>query len=174
MSQVPDADLTAHVPRIYRVALRMMGRADDAREVVQEACLKALRAAGGFDGRAALATWLHRITVNCARDHLRKRQRTARDHVPLDAELGGMLTSLEASPADRAERGELYRIASTLVARLPDDCRTAFVLTQLDGYSYDEAAAIAGEPRGTIASRVYRARKILIGQMSHPRDGDSP
>ena len=60
------------MPRIYRVALRMMGRADDAREVVQEACLKALRAAGGFDGRAALATWLHRITVNCARDHLRK------------------------------------------------------------------------------------------------------
>ena len=85
-----------------------------------------------------------------------------------------MLTSLESIPADRAERGELYRIASTLVARLPDDCRTAFILTQLDGYCYDEAAAIAGEPRGTIASRVFRARKILIGQMSHHRDGDSP
>jgi RNA polymerase sigma-70 factor (ECF subfamily) len=78
-----------------------------------------------------------------------------------------MLIALETSPADCAERGELYQIASTLVTALPEDCRTAFVLTQLDGYSYDEAAAIQQEPRGTIASRVHRARRILLEQMGH-------
>ncbi len=57
---------------MYRVAVRIVGSADAAQEVAQEACVKALRAARQFDGRAALATWLHRITVNCAHDHLRK------------------------------------------------------------------------------------------------------
>lgn len=174
MSEPPPRALTDHVPRMYRVALRLLGCADEARDVVQEACVKALRAADGFDGRAAVATWLHRITVNCVYDHLRKKHVKARDQVALDGELTGMLISVEASPADRAERGELYRIASTLVAALPDDCRTAFVLTQLDGYSYDEAAAIVGEPRGTIASRVYRARKILVAQMNHHLAGETP
>lgn len=173
MSEPSPRALTDHMPRMYRVALRLLGCADEAREVVQEACVKALRAASGFDGRAALATWLHRITINCAHDHLRRKQLRSRDQVALDGDLTGMLASLEASPADRVERDEMYRIASTLVAALPDDCRAAFVLTQLDGYSYDEAAAIAGQPRGTIASRVYRARKILVAQMNHHLAGET-
>ena len=86
----------------------------------------------------------------------------------------GMLAMLEAGPAERAEQNEAYRLALGLVAKLPDDCRSAFMLTQLDGYTYDEAAAIENLSRGTVASRVYRARQILMEQMNHHRAGAAP
>jgi RNA polymerase sigma-70 factor (ECF subfamily) len=81
-------------------------------------------------------------------------------------ELAGMVAAVRSSPALNAERRELYEIAYDAVESLPDDCRIAFILTQLDGYSYDEAAAIEAQPRGTMASRVYRAKKILLEQMN--------
>jgi RNA polymerase sigma-70 factor (ECF subfamily) len=163
----PDAiSISQHLPRMFRVALRMLGDRDDAHEVVQDACVKALRGADRFDGRSDPATWLHRITVNCARDLQRNRKRTARNTSSLNDELDGMHAAIKASPSTVAEKEELYRIASALVAELPDECRTAFILTQLDGYSYDEAAAIQEQPRGTIASRVHRAKKLLLGALN--------
>jgi RNA polymerase sigma-70 factor (ECF subfamily) len=84
-----------------------------------------------------------------------------------------MLAMLEAGPAERAEQNDTYRRAMTFVAKLPDDCRSAFMLTQLDGYSYDEAAAIEKLSRGTVASRVYRARQILMEQMNHCGSGEA-
>ena len=65
-----------------------------------------------------------------------------------------------------AERREMYAMAMAMVHRLPDDCRTAFILTQLDGYSYTEAAEIEKQARGTIASRVNRAKRILLDQLN--------
>jgi len=84
----------------------------------------------------------------------------------------GMLAAIDATPDQRAERSETYRLALAMVAELPDDCRAAFVLTQLDGYSYDEAAAIENLSRGTVASRVYRARQILMEKMNHHLNGE--
>lgn len=173
MTQPDAGDLGLHVPRMYRVALRILGDADRAEDVVQEACVRALRGMSRFDGRAALATWLHRITVNCALMHLRHRRRAGSRQVDLDDELAGLAAVLDAAPSSAAERHELYRIAAAMVEDLPDDCRRAFVLTQLDGYSYDEAAAIEGEPRGTVASRVYRAKKILLDQLAAQTGGRS-
>ena len=85
-----------------------------------------------------------------------------------------MLAVLEAGPAEHAEQNESYRLALTLVAGLPEDCRSAFMLTQLDGYTYDEAAAIENLSRGTVASRVYRARQILMEQMNPHLAGEMP
>jgi RNA polymerase sigma-70 factor, ECF subfamily len=161
------AEIASHVSRMYRVALRIVGSVDAAQEVAQDACVKALRGAETFDGRSALATWLHRITVNCAHDHLRKSGRVDRGRSDWDSDTMGMLTVLDAGPAEHAEQSELYHLALKLVAALPDDCRSAFVLTQLDGYTYDEAATIEDLPRGTIASRVCRARKLLMEQTNH-------
>ena len=172
MSETLTQELAGHVSRMYRVALRIVGSTDAAQDVAQDACVKALRGAEKFDGRAALATWLHRITVNCAHDHLRKSHRADRGRTDWDNEAIGMLTMLEASPAERAERNETYRLALGLVAKLPDDCRSAFLLTQLDGYTYDEAAAIENLSRGTVASRVYRARQILMEQMNDHLAGE--
>jgi len=168
------SEIAGHASRMYRVALRIVGNRDAAQEVAQNACVKALRGANGFDRRAALATWLHRITVNCAHDHLRKSRRQDRGRVDWDKETLGMLATIEAGPAERAEQNDLYRTTLAMVAELPDDCRTAFMLTQMDGYSYDEAAAIENLSRGTVASRVYRARQILMDQMKADRHGAAP
>ena len=156
-----------HVPRMYRVACRLLADADKAHDVVQDACVKALAKGDGFNGRASLATWLHRITVNCAKDALRGDGRRASVHQAFQAfSLHVTGNSAEHSPADMTERRELAGLAWKLLDELPDDCRSAFVLTQLDGYSYDEAAEIENQPRGTIASRVFRTKKILVEQMN--------
>ena len=169
MSGTQAPDLSEHVPRMYRVALRIVGDEDGAEDVVQETCLRALRGIGGFQGQAALATWLHRITVNCALDHLHDQQKTE----ALWASVDGVLSVLETTPAETAERRELHRIVEAMVRALPDDCRTAFVLTQLDGYTYDDAAAIEGVPRGTMASRVNRAKRLVLDQLASQGDGRS-
>jgi len=174
MMETLAAEIAGHASRMYRVALRIVGSMDAAQDVAQDACVKALRGAEKFDGRAALATWLHRITVNCAHDHLRKSRQMERGRADWDHDTMGMLAMLEAGPAKRAEQNETYRVALTLIAKLPDDCRSAFMLTQLDGYTYDEAAAIENLSRGTVASRVYRARQILMEQMNHHRAGEVP
>ena len=164
-------DLTEHLPRMYRVALRIVGDAEEARDITQTACVKALQGIRGFAGRSSLTTWLHRIAVNCAMDHLRSRERGLGGRVAVSVELAGIPASLAHTPAALVERREMFDRAVELVDKLPDECRSAFTLTQLDGYSYDDAAAIEGQPRGTIASRVYRAKKILLAQMSGRADG---
>jgi RNA polymerase sigma-70 factor (ECF subfamily) len=193
MDHSPANQVGLHVPRMYRVAFRMLADADKAHDAVQEACVKALTGMGRFDGRSALATWLHRITVNCAMDAIRSETRQDNAHkahakqvlhaagvsqrpAPAphgQAEHGVEAVSPAGTPAQQAERRELSDLAWRLLEDLPDDCRAAFALTQLDGYSYDEAAEIEGQPRGTIASRVFRAKKILLEQMNAHIDGSA-
>jgi len=149
---------------MYRVALRVVADADLAHDVVQTACVKALAGAGKFEGRSSLGTWLHRITVNCARDALRSDARRQRAQGQFrDCPEGADPSD---DPAGLAENRELGRMAMALLCGLPDECRAAFELTQLDGYTYDEAAEIEGQPRGTIASRVWRAKKLLLTEMN--------
>jgi RNA polymerase sigma-70 factor (ECF subfamily) len=151
------------VPRMYRVALRIMGDCDKANDVVQDACLSALETSSGFAGHGSVAGWLYWITVRCALAAMRDqhRQQQAYDAVLAEGPPPGPF-----SPAVQAEQEEAFRLAWRLLAELPEEHRTAFVLTQLDGYGYDEAAEIEGEPRGTIASRVWRAKKMLLEQMN--------
>lgn len=169
MDDGPANQVSLHLPRMYRVAYRLLADADAAHDVVQEACVKALAKVGDFNGRSDMATWLHRITVNCAMDAMRSQGRLDRAHEALQSQP----TDRERvhSPAELLESRELTDLAWRLLDRLPEDCRSAFALTQLDGYSYDEAARIEGEPRGTMASRVFRAKKILLEQMNAHIDG---
>lgn len=160
---VSEEALGAEWPRMYRVALRLLRDPEAAQEAVQEAYARALGGLGRFNGGSSLATWLHRITVNCATDALRRLDRDGR----LTAMMGQAPPRAHpAGPAELAAQRELAEVAMSLLENLPDECRTAFALTQLDGYSYDEAAEIEHQPRGTIASRVWRAKRILIEQMS--------
>lgn len=168
MHDTSASQISLHVPRMYRVALRLVADADKAQDVVQEACVKALSGVGSFDGQSMLSTWLHRITVNCAMDALRSEQRKARAYPGLIAQAAAKVV---VSPDVAAERREMFDLACTLVEKLPDDCRSAFMLTQLDGYSYEEAAEIEGQACGTMASRVFRAKKILLEQMNARTDG---
>jgi RNA polymerase sigma-70 factor (ECF subfamily) len=164
MSSIAAEQISRHVPRMFRVACRMLADADRADDVVQDACVKALAKIETFNGDAALASWLHRITINCAKDSMRSRDRKNAAHEGLSRNSTG--ERVAPCPAALAETLELSGLAWKMVQALPDECRSAFELTQLDGYSYDEAAAIENEARGTIASRVFRARKILQEQMN--------
>lgn len=166
MSQDFATRMGAHIPRMYRVALRIVFDADRAHDVVQDACVKALRKIDSFNGDASLASWLHRITVNCARDQLRGNHREKKK---IEA-FGLRMVQSPSSPPDpggAVEQREMIDMVLQHVRLLPDDCRTAFVLTQLDGYSYDEAGEIQDQPRGTVASRVFRAKKLLLERMAN-------
>jgi RNA polymerase sigma-70 factor (ECF subfamily) len=169
MDETPANQIGLHVPQMYRVAYRLLADADKAHDVVQEACLKALGHLDGFAGRSTMATWLHRVTVNCAKDAMRSEARKEHVHQRLQSQPVNQGPGL--CPAKAAETKELADLAWTLLDKLPEDCRSAFALTQLDGYRYDEAAEIEGQPRGTIASRVFRAKKILLEQMNAHMDG---
>jgi RNA polymerase sigma-70 factor (ECF subfamily) len=171
MNSTADNEISQHVPRIYRVALRILGDPDQAQDVAQETCLKALRGLKGFDGRSSLSTWLHRIAVNCALTHLQQDKRQTGKQVRLDGEVAEQVVARGGTPAGNVEQAELQRLAFGLLNTLPDDCRAAFVLTQLDGYNYDAVAQIMNVPRGTVASRVYRAKKMLLDQL-HERTGE--
>lgn len=166
-------NLSNHLPRMYRVALRVVGCPEAAGEAVQNACVKALGNLEQFDGRSLLVTWLHRITVNCAIDILRENKRQGLHRTEVGEDIRGLMLYLGAGPAETVQQREQYAIAQAMLEELPDECRSAFMLTQLDGYSYDEAAIIEGQPRGTIASRVYRARKILLQRLAVQVDGRS-
>lgn len=169
MDDSPGKQISENVPRMYRVAHRLLGDADQAHDVVQDACLKALAKAESFDGRSKLVTWLHRITVNCAKDALRSGSRQAAAHDAMRRRREPCLAS--ESPDEQAARREMSELAWAMLDDLPRECRSAFALTQLDGYSYEEAAEIEGQPRGTIGSRVFRAKRILLQRMKARIDG---
>jgi RNA polymerase sigma-70 factor (ECF subfamily) len=157
--------LFSQIPRLYRVALRIVGQHHSAEDIVQEVCVKALEQKDGFrlNGATQPITWLHRVTVNCAIDRVRRENLEERSLPVVD---GATVREPQPGPDMIAERNELAQLAMSHVANLPDDCRLSFILTQIDGYSYDEAAEIEGKPRGTVASRVARAKVLLLEALS--------
>lgn len=153
-----------HSDRLWAVALRIVRDRDEAADVVQEATIKAFRAAPGFRGHAEVSTWLHRIVVNTALDSLR---RSARDDVvaaePEDP----------PDPRDRMAARDVELDVAAALAALPDDQRAAVVLVDLEGFSVDDAAAILDCPPGTVKSRCFRGRRRLAGLLADygPRPG---
>lgn len=126
---------------------------DDADDLTQETYLRAFRALPSFEGRASARTWLLGIARRACADHLRTVVRRRR----LDERLAAQAYTDRPYPDPAGHLG-----AADLLRRLPTDRREAFVLTQVLGLSYAEAAAVAGVPVGTIRSRVARARSDLV------------
>ncbi|MEW2328885.1 sigma-70 family RNA polymerase sigma factor [Micromonospora chersina] len=126
---------------------------DNADDLTQETYLRAFRALPGFEGRSTARTWLLGIARRACADHLRTVVRRRR----LDQRLAAHAAADRPYPDPAGQLG-----ATDLVRRLPADRRSAFVLTQLLGLSYAEAAAVEGVPVGTIRSRVARARDELV------------
>jgi RNA polymerase sigma-70 factor (ECF subfamily) len=132
------------------------GAADD---LTQETYLRAFRALDDFEGRSTPRTWLLGIARRACADHIRAAQRRRR--------LVGALAADTGSAAMPDHAGLVG--AQDLLARLPEDRRSALVLTQVIGLSYDEAAAAEGVPVGTIRSRVARARMQLVEALAAAR-----
>ena len=144
---------------VWRLAAALVDR-DAADDLTQETYLRALRALPAFEGRAGVRTWLLSIARRACADHLRATVRRRR--------LGERLV---AAPAEPPPNHTGIVEAEDLLRRLDPPRRAAFVLTQVVGLSYQEAAAVEGVPVGTIRSRVARARTDLVDALSPaPRD----
>lgn len=151
---------------VWRLAAALVDP-DPADDVAQETYLRAFRALPDFEGRSSARTWLLGITRRACADHLRAVVRGRRLRSRLEAHPEperSVMSAAEPDPAVRFDSTELLR-------RLPADRRGAFVLTQLIGLSYTEAAEVEGVPVGTIRSRVARARAELVAALAEAGAG---
>lgn len=141
----------------------------EAGDVAQEAFIKAWRALKGFKGNSQFYTWLYRIAVNTAKNHLvaRGRRVASQDIDVADAELYGHTEYLSDvdTPEDVAISDELERTVMHAIANLPADLRTAITLRELEGMSYEEIAETMECPIGTVRSRIFRAREAIDGRI---------
>ncbi len=153
-----------HERRVYNLALRTLGNHWDAADVAQETFIKAFRNLDSFKGEARFGTWLHRIAVNAAYDHLRRHKPE-----PMEAEIIDDLSGPSGAAAvvatgrhgiDPAMDG-LSAPLRTALMELDEGFRFAVVLCDLLGFPYVEAAEILGVQEGTIKSRIFRAREAL-------------
>jgi RNA polymerase sigma-70 factor (ECF subfamily) len=154
-----DALVARHRPDARRTALGILGDEDSAEDVAQESMIRLKNALPGFRGDSELRTWVHRVALNLAYDHLRRRRRER---------AGVALRSLGDTPDPRAHDphaaldGERARTAlHAALERLPDDQREVLTLRFLTGLTYAEIARVTGAAEGTVASRIYRALKRL-------------
>lgn len=141
----------------------------EALDVAQEAFIKAYRAIGRFRGDSAFYTWLYRIAINTAKNHLvaQSRRPPQSDVDAQDAEQFQVDTRLKEqdSPEHDVLRAEIEQTIHQAIADLPDDLRVAITLRELDGMSYEDIAKTMDCPIGTVRSRIFRAREAIDARL---------
>jgi RNA polymerase sigma-70 factor (ECF subfamily) len=148
---------------IYALAYRVIGREEDARDVAQETFLRAFRALSGFKGQAKFSSWLYRITLNLCRDWIRRERRTPIAQTPEGVdiiELAGEAVDTE-SVDDLVSRKELSRAVAKAMALLPDEQRTAIILKEYHGLTFQEIADLLDCPLSTVKTRLYQGLTVL-------------
>lgn len=153
---------------IYALAYRTIGREEDARDVCQETFLRAFRALPGFRGQAKFSSWLYRIALNLCRDWMRKERRAPLVQVPEDSDPIEMAAAAEPSESieDLVARRDLTRIVETVMAQLPEEQRTAIVLKEYHGLTFQEIADLAGCPLSTVKTRLYQGLTVLRRELA--------
>ena len=153
-----------HAPRLYNRAYRMAGTATDADDLLQDIFLLAYRKVGSFRGESSLGTWLSRLAMNHCLDVLRSRQ----------ARQGQQTDSLDeegaAPPAAAPVVGAVSRIdLERAIGQLPQACRAAFLLHDVEGFGHQEVGTILGISEGTSKSQVHKARLRIRAYLTQPR-----
>jgi RNA polymerase sigma-70 factor (ECF subfamily) len=152
---------------IYALAYRVIGREEEARDVAQETFLRAFRALKGFKGQAKFSSWLYRITLNLCRDWIRRERRTPVAQMPEGVdlvELAGEETPSE-SLEDLIGRRQLGRAVSKAMATLPDEQRTAIILKEYHGLTFQEIADLLDCPLSTVKTRLYQGLSVVRKQL---------
>ena len=152
---------------IYALAYRVIGREEDARDVAQETFLRAFRALKGFKGQAKFSSWLYRITLNLCRDWIRREKRTPLAQTPegIDlVELAGEETVSETIE-ELVGRRELGRAVSKALATLPEEQRTAIILKEYHGLTFQEIAELLDCPLSTVKTRLYQGLTVVRRQL---------
>jgi RNA polymerase sigma-70 factor, ECF subfamily len=148
---------------IYALAYRTIGREEEARDVCQEAFLRAYRALPGFKGEAKFSSWLYRITLNLCRDWIRKQRRQPVSQVPEDTDIDELAAA--SGPVESIEelvaRRELSAVVEAAMAQLPEEQRTAIILKEYHGMTFQEIADMQGCPLSTVKTRLYQGLSVL-------------
>jgi RNA polymerase sigma-70 factor (ECF subfamily) len=153
---------------IYALAYRTIGREEEARDVCQEAFLRAFRALPGFRGQAKFSSWLYRITLNLCRDWARRERRAPLVQVPEDIDVMELAAAVgpTASIEDLVvQRNQAARVERAM-AKLPDEQRTAIVLKEYHGLTFQEIADIVGCPLSTVKTRLYQGLTVLRRELA--------
>lgn len=153
--------LGQHERKMYAVCLRMCGNHEDAQDCLQEAMLRVFRAISGFKGQATFSTWLYRVTMNTCLDELRRRKNKQTTSLDGLLDTGWSPSDELDTPEHHAVSGERRKAVRNLISELPEDMRSAVVLRDVEGFSYDEISAILNINVGTIKSRISRGREKL-------------
>ena len=152
---------------IYALAYRVIGREEDARDVAQETFLRAFRALSGFKGQAKFSSWLYRITLNLCRDWIRRERRAPVVQAPDGIDLIELASEAEPSETveDLVSRRELGRAVAKAMAMLPEEQRTAIVLKEYHGLTFQEIADLLDCPLSTVKTRLYQGLSVLRKQL---------
>ena len=152
--------------RVVKLVMRYLRDPADAEDVTQEAFIKAYRALPQFRGESAFYTWLYRIAINTAKNAAVARSRSPVEY-DLDLQNSDESYELQARMADHdtpealALAEEIRLVVEAAIDSLPEELRTAIVLRELDGQSYEAIAATMACPVGTVRSRIFRAREVI-------------
>ena len=164
-----EAIVRAHQDRVYSFCARMLSDREDALDAAQEVFLSAWRDLSGFRGDAALSTWLLRIAANACLNRIRRRKSLSEREAPWPEPSGeageGILFQPAGGDADRpdrlAEASEMREILTEALSHLDPGSRWMVLLSDVEGFSYEEIATLAEVPVGTVKSRLHRARMAM-------------
>jgi RNA polymerase sigma-70 factor (ECF subfamily) len=148
---------------IYALAYRVIGKEEDARDVCQDAFLRAYRALPGFKGQAKFSSWLYRIALNLCRDWIRRQRRAPVSQLPEDTDATEL--AAETGPVESIEdlvaRRELSAIVEGAMSVLSEEQRTAIILKEYHGMTFQEIADMQGCPLSTVKTRLYQGLSLL-------------
>ncbi|WP_407896832.1 RNA polymerase sigma factor RpoE [Ferrigenium sp. UT5] len=152
--------------RLGRLISRFVRNAAEAEDLTQEAFIKAYRALPAFRGDSAFYTWLYRIGINTAKNHLLAQGRRAPTSTPFDSEEAedfedASLLHEVATPENELMSKQVVEVVNASLQQLPEDLRTALTLREIEGLSYEEIASVMNCPIGTVRSRIFRAREVV-------------
>lgn len=165
----PEKVFLEHGPRVYNLARRMLGNDADAEDVTQDVLLQVVRKLDTFRGDAALPTWLHRVTVNAALAHRKKRaQRAEReqthdpfDHFLDDGHHSSYVPSWSINPQEEALTKENSQLIEKAIAQLPELYRDVYVLADVEGLANAEIGEHLNLSLAAVKSRLHRGRLLM-------------
>jgi RNA polymerase sigma-70 factor (ECF subfamily) len=156
--------------KAYNIALRIMGNQEDAKDMCQEAFIRIFKSIEGFKEQSSFSTWMYRIVTNVCLDEIRRKKKN--DTVSLDntfetqnGEVHFETASDEDTPEEAFIRTEKRRIILKEINSLSEEYKTAIVLRDIQGFSYEEIANILCCSIGTVKSRINRGRNILKNRL---------
>lgn len=151
--------------RILGAIYRIIGREEEARDICQEAFLKAYRALGSFKREARFSSWMYQIALNLCRDRMRRRR--GRTFVGIDGNeaIVELVPGLSADAREIAEARDLSRLVAAAIESLPADQREVIVLKEYEGMTFTEIAETLQVPVSTIKTRLYRGLVVLRGEL---------